>query len=79
MQDHSGQNPNVIGNKNYNFYCLFKDRHRRPVFVFQSKDVRPCNWRVCFGWTSLHFKTYREAMNYCKRQGFTTSNGKSLP
>ena len=64
MQDHSGQNPNVIGNKNYNFYCLFKDRHRRPACVLQSKDVRPCDCRVCLVWASLHFKTYREAMDY---------------
>jgi hypothetical protein len=58
MQDFSQQNPAVVDNKKYRFYCQLKDLYQRPVFVYQSKEASPCNWRICFGWTSLHFRTY---------------------
>jgi len=79
MQDFSEQNPMVVDNKKYRFYCQLKDMYQRPVFVYQSKEASPCNWRICFGWTSLHFRTYREAMDYCKRRGFTAPNDEPLP
>lgn len=78
MLDFSKLKSSSLANKKYNFFCQLQDRHFQPVFIFQSKEASPCNWRICFGWTSLHFKTYQEAMEYCKNHGFSAPNGEPL-
>lgn len=52
--------------------CLvtLRDKNGLDVLVLCSKKPKPYNWLVCYNYSVIYFKTYREAMNYCKQRNF---------
>ena len=61
------------------FECklLLQKTNGMPVAASQSNDPEYPFWRVDYGFSSLFFKTYGEAMAYCKDR-FVDLDGKGV-
>lgn len=59
----------------YDCRVLMKDRKGKPVAVSQCKDPDFPVWKVEYGFSSVVFATYDEAMAFCKGR-FTQMGGR---
>ena len=63
--------------KDYECHFLLQTKRGQPVAVSEKKDP-DCNiWKVQYGFVSMYFGTYAEAMDYCRKR-FCDLSGKSL-
>ena len=62
---------------NYSCKALLQDRKGRPVVISQNKDKDLPIWKVEFGFCSIFFGTYEEAIAYCRGR-FPDSRGKAV-
>lgn len=62
---------------NYCCKTLLQDRKGRPVVISQNKDKDLPIWKVEFGFSSIFFGTYEEAIAYCRGR-FPGSSGKAV-
>lgn len=56
--------------KHYEGIHIFNRINGKPVIVMRSKRYDPCNWCIVTGFNSIYFRTYNEAISYCKSRGF---------
>ena len=62
---------------NYCCKALLQDRKGRPVVISQNKDKDFPIWKVEFGFSSIFFGTYEEAIAYCRGR-FPGNSGKAV-
>jgi hypothetical protein len=71
---------NDIGNfsdSEYVCYFLLQTMRGKPVAISQSTNPALGVWRVQHGFSCIYFRTYAEAMEYC-RERFCDLSGKRL-
>ena len=64
----SQQDRAAFSDKGYKCELLLQDRKGEPVAISQHKDTGI--WRVSFGFSTIFFATYDEALAYCKGRFF---------
>ena len=57
-----------FSDKKYKCELLLQNRKEEPVAISQHKDIGI--WRVSFGFSTVFFATYDEALAYCKGRFF---------
>ena len=63
--------------KDYTCVKLLLTKRGRPVAILESNDTKNWHWRVQYGFSIVVFKSYAEAMQFC-RERFFDLNGKPL-
>lgn len=71
----SPQDRKMFSHGKFECKMLLQKQDGKPVAVSQCKDDEHPFWRVDYGFSSLFFKTYDEAMAYCKGR-FVDLDGK---
>lgn len=64
----SHQDRAYFSDKKYKCELLLRNRKGDPVAISQHKDTGI--WRVSFGFSTVFFATYDEALAYCKGRFF---------
>ena len=64
----SQQDRDYFSGKGYKCEMLLQNRKGEPVAISQHKDTGI--WRVSFGFSTVFFATYDEALAYCKGRFF---------
>ena len=64
----SQQDRACFSDKKYKCELLLQNRKGEPVAISQHKDTGV--WRVSFGFSTVFFATYDEALAYCKGRFF---------
>ena len=64
-----GMRASDFSNDHYAGIRMGKDIRDQTVLVMKSKDASPMPWSVCYGFSSVFFKTFREAMDFCNSRG----------
>lgn len=64
----SQQDTNHFSDQRYKCELLLQNRKGEPVAISQHKDTGV--WRVSFGFSTVFFATYDEALAYCKGRFF---------
>ena len=52
--------------KNYTCVKLMRTNRGKPVAILESNDTKNWHWRVQYGFSCLVFKTYAEAVKFCR-------------
>lgn len=60
-----------FSNDQYEGVELLSGKKFPLVLIMRSKKTAPLEWMVAYGFSQIFFKTFREAMDFCKKQGFT--------
>lgn len=63
--------------KYYTCVKLLLTKRGRPVAILESNDTKNWNWRVQYGFSTVVFPTYAEAMQF-SRERFYELNGVPL-
>ena len=63
--------------KDYTCVKLLLTKRGRPVAILESNDTKNWHWRVQYGFSTVVFSTYAEAMQFC-RERFYELNGAPL-
>ena len=63
--------------KDYTCVKLLLTKRGRPVAILESNDTKNWHWRVQYGFFTVVFPTYAEAMQFC-RERFFNLNGTPL-
>ena len=63
--------------KDYTCVKLLLTKRGRPVAILESNDTKNWHWRVQYGFSTVVFPTYAEAMQFC-RERFYELNGAPL-
>ena len=71
----SAQDAKNYSHGNYECRRLWQTMKGQPVAIFQNTDNDV--WKVQYGFSSVFFGTYDEAMQFC-RQRFCDTSGKRL-
>ena len=51
------------------------DDRDRPVVIMCSKREDPLRWKVVYGFSTVFFKTFKEAMDFCRSRNMTIAEG----
>lgn len=63
--------------KDYTCVKLMRTKKGKPVAISESNDTKNWHWRVQYGFSTVVFPTYAEAMQFC-RERFFDLNGTPL-
>ena len=54
-----------FSNEHYEGVRCGLDRNERPVVIMHSKREAPLRWKVVYGFSSVFFTTFKEALDFC--------------
>ena len=54
---------------NYDGIQLRKSRDGMPVIISRSKKTAPLMWKVAYGFSTIFFRTFEEAVGFCSSRG----------
>ncbi len=49
---------------------LRTDRRCSPVVIMKSRQTDPLNWKVVYGFSTVFFRSFAEAVEFCNSRGF---------
>ena len=49
---------------------LRADRKHDPVVIMKSRQDDPLNWKVVYGFSTVFFRSFAEAVEFCNSRGF---------
>ena len=58
------------GNDKYDGVELRVDGNKRPVIIMHSKDTAPLRWKVVYGFSTVFFRSFADAVEFCNSRGF---------
>lgn len=58
--------PSDFSNKTYDAVQLRKTEKNLPALIMCSKELAPMRWKVVYGFSTVFFKTFDEAVAFCK-------------
>lgn len=58
----------------YTCIKLLLTKRGRPVAILESNDTKNWHWRVQYGFSTVVFPTYAEAMRFCRDRFFELSD-----
>jgi len=61
--------PSNYSDKNYNCVEVRNSRDDKPVIIMQSKKTTPLMWKVCYGFSQVYFRSFKEAIDFCNSRG----------
>lgn len=64
--------PSDFNNSRYHCLNCYNRKHQTPVLVMMSNDCDYPHWLVVDGTKQMVYRSYDEAMDYCKRQGYVS-------
>lgn len=62
--------PSDFDTKDYDGIHIFNKANRRPIILMRSKKAGLYHWCIVNGFESTFYKTYNEAIGYCKSRGW---------
>lgn len=65
MPKFSNSDKEMFSQKGYECKAVMRDRKGRPVAVLKSTDKDLPVWKVQYGFSTVVFKTYEEAIAFC--------------
>ena len=54
----------------YDAVELRSDRKENPVIIMHSKRTAPLTWKVVYGFSTIFFRSFAEAVEFCNSHGF---------
>ena len=57
-------------NDEYDTVELRSDRKENPVVIMHSKRTAPLTWKVVYGFSTVFFRSFAEAVEFCNTRGF---------
>lgn len=57
--------------KLYDGIRLYRDGKQRPVIISRCKRSDPLPWRIVYGFSSVFFRTFEEAVAFCNTRDMT--------
>ena len=70
-QDRVPIRPSDYNDKIYDGICCGYDERERPVVIMCGRRDDPLRWKVIYGFSTVFFKTFREAMDFCRSRNMT--------
>lgn len=59
-----------FGTDVYDAVELRSDRKENPVIIMHSKRTAPLTWKVVYGFSTIFFRSFAEAVEFCNTHGF---------
>lgn len=60
--------------KDYTCVKLLLTKRGRPVAILESNDTKNWHWRVQYGFSTVVFPSYADAMRFCRDRFFELSD-----
>lgn len=54
----------------YDAVELRSDGRQRPVIIMHTNRPDPMTWKVVYGFSSIFFRSFAEAVEFCNSRGF---------
>lgn len=54
----------------YDAVKMHTDRKPNPVIIMHSRQTAPLMWKVVFGFSTIFFRSFAEAVEFCNTHGF---------
>ena len=54
----------------YDAVELRADSRENPVIIMHSKRTAPLTWKVVYGFSTVFFRSFAEAVEFCNTRGF---------
>lgn len=67
--------PSDYSNKYYDGIQLRKMPNDRMVLIMHSRKTTPMEWKVVYGFSSVFFRTFEEAVAFCTEHGMKLVKG----
>ena len=59
-----------FSNEAYDGVELRADPNDNPVIIMHSKRTAPLKWKVVYGFSTIFFRSFAEAVEFCNSRGF---------
>lgn len=59
-----------FSDRRYDGVQIRTDREKHPVVIMHSKESDPLRWKVVYGFSQIYFRSFAEAVEFCKSRGF---------
>ena len=70
-QERMAIRPSDYSDKNYDGVRCGYDSHDRPVVIMCSRRNDPLRWKVVYGFSTVFFSTFKEAMEFCRQRNMS--------
>ncbi|MCF0137553.1 MAG: hypothetical protein HUJ66_04220 [Oscillospiraceae bacterium] len=58
-----------FSDRNYTGRHIARQRDGKPVFIMQSKHTTPLMWKVVYGFSTVFFRSFADAVEFCNSRG----------
>ena len=67
--------PSDYSDKHYDGIQLRKAPNDNMVLIMRSKETTPMDWKVVYGFSSVFFRTFEEAVEFCRNRRMSLVKG----